>query len=313
MRSSAPTLSVVLGFFTAAIAVSGANAWLQSGDDPAPPKEVKVDRKADHPTAAALRSQIMAEFHGRTTNVFTSVPGFGFERIRPVYERIPWEVPEFSTNEVEVETAPATPQLLKDVFAKSLDAFKKSSQAKAAPTTPPPAQTKGPPLAVTEKSQPGFGATRNGTVVSGLQLRLLDLVGTINADGPKAYSGGKAFELVRSKRGDFGGGLGFGGGFGKPVESEVPAKKEAEGHLSGLEERPLDVFETAGLAELSNGKDTFVRTKGNVIRMLGALRAGDQCLNCHFEHHKGDLLGALSYTFVDTHRTLKFDESKERR
>ena len=48
--------------------------------------------------------------------------------------------------------------------------------------------------------------------------------------------------------------------------------------------------------------EVFVRSKDRVIRMLGALRAGEQCLRCHTDNTKGDLLGALSYTFVDVDR-----------
>ena len=81
-----------------------------------------------------------------------------------------------------------------------------------------------------------------------------------------------------------------------------PPKADAE---VKIETRPLDIFETAGVAELRQGKDLFVRPRGNVIRMLGALRAGAQCVKCHNDSKQGDLLGAFSYTFVDSKNSLQ--------
>jgi hypothetical protein len=59
--------------------------------------------------------------------------------------------------------------------------------------------------------------------------------------------------------------------------------------------RPLDVFETAGLASLRGGEDLFVRESADGLRMLGAVRSLKQCVNCH-GGERGDLLGAFSYT-----------------
>jgi hypothetical protein len=245
--------------------------------------------------------RIMAEFHGNATSLFTSIPGFGMERMLPMYERIPWEVPHFSTNDVEVEKAPAIPKLLKDVFAKSLDSFEKSTPAAGTTASP----------AVAAKGQPGFGRALHGTIVSGMQLRLLDLIGNLDPARPKVYSGGKAFEVIRSKR--------VGPTTVIPFEAlqlEVAKKadkeaKDTKSHVGAMEQRPLDMFENAGLAELSDGKETFIREKGNVIRMMGALRARDQCLNCHTDNRKGDLLGALSYTFLDASNAAKNGAGKQ--
>jgi hypothetical protein len=77
--------------------------------------------------------------------------------------------------------------------------------------------------------------------------------------------------------------------------------------VSNLETRPLDVFEIAGVAALNDGRDLFIRHRDNVIRMLGALRATDTCLQCHTDSKKGDLLGAFSYTFVDTSKVVEKD------
>jgi hypothetical protein len=59
--------------------------------------------------------------------------------------------------------------------------------------------------------------------------------------------------------------------------------------------RPLDFFEEAGLASLSQGEDLYIAQKDDTLRMLGALRATKTCQQCH-DAQIGDLLGAFSYT-----------------
>ncbi|MEZ6064514.1 MAG: hypothetical protein R3B90_02130 [Planctomycetaceae bacterium] len=59
--------------------------------------------------------------------------------------------------------------------------------------------------------------------------------------------------------------------------------------------RPLDDFETAALERLRGGEDIVVdESRGDEVRMLGSLRAIEQCLNCH-SVPKGTLLGAFTY------------------
>jgi hypothetical protein len=60
--------------------------------------------------------------------------------------------------------------------------------------------------------------------------------------------------------------------------------------------RPLDYFEEAGLPVLRDGEDLFLASKGETLRMLGALRATKTCQQCH-DAEIGDLLGAFSYAF----------------
>jgi len=61
--------------------------------------------------------------------------------------------------------------------------------------------------------------------------------------------------------------------------------------LKGVPTRPLDAFETEGLAALRKGEDLFVRED----RMLGAIRSVKQCIACH-GGERGQLLGAFTYT-----------------
>ena len=242
---------------------------------------------------------MLTTFHGDAVNRFTAIPGFGTERMIPLYKEIPFEVPFFSTGDVETEKDMEAPTLLKNVFAKSSADFHDSS------TPVVTAQKKNDMAFIFGGKNPGFGGTLRNTVVHGLQLRLLDLVGLIDPDQPKVYSGGKAIEVMRFS----------------PQEIEAAAKKHPNaGRLSLLESlrtetaqknplptakmetRDLDLFEVTGVAELSHGKELFVRQRDSVIRMLGALRAIESCVQCHTERKVGDLLGAFSYTFVDTNK-----------
>ena len=59
--------------------------------------------------------------------------------------------------------------------------------------------------------------------------------------------------------------------------------------------RPLNDFESVGLAKLRKGEDLVVESMSTKIRMLGSIRSTKQCLECH-GGQRGDLLGAFSYT-----------------
>src|SRR5262249_35031386 len=59
--------------------------------------------------------------------------------------------------------------------------------------------------------------------------------------------------------------------------------------------RTPDFFEEAALPALREGEDLFIASKGETVRVLGALRATKTCQQCH-DAEVGDLLGAFSYT-----------------
>ena len=61
--------------------------------------------------------------------------------------------------------------------------------------------------------------------------------------------------------------------------------------------RPLDGFEQRSLARLVEGDDVVVHESTGRLRLLGAIRAVQQCLACH-EGPRGALLGAFSYRFA---------------
>jgi hypothetical protein len=107
--------------------------------------------------------------------------------------------------------------------------------------------------------------SRQPDPTQGWALRTLDLVGLVVHEGPVAY-----------------------------VSANLPRMDE----LRKAPTRPLDPFETAGLAALRRGEDLFVRdTTDGRRRVLGAIRSGKQCLSCH-GGERGELLGAFSYTLA---------------
>jgi len=78
------------------------------------------------------------------------------------------------------------------------------------------------------------------------------------------------------------------------VSENLPRMDE----LAGAGRRSLDGFETIALRELQNGESLVIRSQGERVKMMGALRAAKQCSLCH-EVPRGTLLGAFSYCFRD--------------
>lgn len=72
--------------------------------------------------------------------------------------------------------------------------------------------------------------------------------------------------------------------------------------LTETELRPLNDFESASLERLAAGDDLALEVHTDRIRMLGALRASKQCVQCHQVTH-GELLGAFSYELVRADET----------
>lgn len=76
------------------------------------------------------------------------------------------------------------------------------------------------------------------------------------------------------------------------ASDRLPAMDE----LKSAPKRAPDEFETAGLDALRNGELLFMRESSTAMRLLGAVRAANQCTTCH-ACDRGELLGAFSYTF----------------
>ena len=84
----------------------------------------------------------------------------------------------------------------------------------------------------------------------------------------------------------------------QPVVYETENLPNME-ELSGAdaETRTLDAFEEESLVKIKDGEDVVTVATHNRIRMMGAIRAGKSCLECHSTKEE-DLLGAFSYEFL---------------
>jgi hypothetical protein len=74
------------------------------------------------------------------------------------------------------------------------------------------------------------------------------------------------------------------------LSKNLPNMKE----LKNVKTRDLASFEKHALKQLRSGKDVVTEATLNQIKMLGALRATKQCMQCH-DVKRGALLGAFSY------------------
>lgn len=97
-----------------------------------------------------------------------------------------------------------------------------------------------------------------------LKLEKLELIGLTKRTGPTAY-----------------------------VSENYPRLDE----LQKADTRLLHDFETRALAQLRSEEDTVIEETDGAVRMLGALRAGNDCTRCHTSMRRGELIGALSYEF----------------
>lgn len=74
-------------------------------------------------------------------------------------------------------------------------------------------------------------------------------------------------------------------------------------HLPQMDElreaptRPLEDFERRSLDRLASDEDVVLDETPDRIRMVGSLRAANECLKCH-SVERGELLGALTYELV---------------
>ncbi|MEW4487312.1 hypothetical protein AB1L42_04475 [Thalassoglobus sp. JC818] len=67
--------------------------------------------------------------------------------------------------------------------------------------------------------------------------------------------------------------------------------------LDEFETRPVDEWEADALSQLVESTDLVIREHPQEIRMIGSLRASNNCLMCH-DVRRGQVLGALAYTLA---------------
>ena len=107
-------------------------------------------------------------------------------------------------------------------------------------------------------------ATSDRSWQTAWRIARLELIGLLKYDKPKAY-----------------------------VSEFLPRLDE----LGDAATRDLNEFESAALVRLRTQEDIVIDETPSRIRMLGSLRAGNTCIECH-DVRRGELLGALSYEFV---------------
>jgi hypothetical protein len=81
--------------------------------------------------------------------------------------------------------------------------------------------------------------------------------------------------------------------------------------LNAAPTRSLDDFERHSLDLLRTDEDLVIDDAPNRIRMVGSLRAGKDCMECH-SVRRGELLGAFSYELVPT-RPVPVKRREEKR
>ena len=84
------------------------------------------------------------------------------------------------------------------------------------------------------------------------------------------------------------------------VSGELPRMDK----LNDAQIRPLNQFERDSLHRLRLEEDLVVDDRASGIEILGAIRAGTDCLKCH-SVKRGELLGAFSYKLVRTQQAEK--------
>jgi len=89
------------------------------------------------------------------------------------------------------------------------------------------------------------------------------------------------------------------------VSDSLPRMDE----LGEAETRPLNRFEGESLPRLFAAKDLVTDEGENRIQMLGAIRAGTSCLECH-SVRRGELLGAFSYELRRPGRVVERSSSE---
>lgn len=82
-----------------------------------------------------------------------------------------------------------------------------------------------------------------------------------------------------------------------PIVYETDGLPNMESIVDGdIATRELNVFESESLNKLRDGEAIVIEREGGLLKMVGALRAIEQCNECH-QSKSGEMLGAFSYVF----------------
>jgi hypothetical protein len=77
--------------------------------------------------------------------------------------------------------------------------------------------------------------------------------------------------------------------FHRPNKTQPPEPR--------VDGRAMTLWERQAVRDLDNGQRLVVEKRADRgLRVVGAIRAGGECLGCHKDKHAGDMLGAFVYT-----------------
>jgi hypothetical protein len=214
----------------------------------------QINRVDDHHRSMALQN-----LHRKTMETFVSAPGFGVRRIIAP--------PTAKNLAVDQDIIIPLPGSLGDLGGRDDDQVASSED--------PELETFHRESLLDFVNPRGFGWVKSRAEVAGFQphffrkmpkterwkVRTIELVGLAKSKEPVVY-----------------------------VTGNLPRMEE----LGKVPTRPLDSFETAGLQILKKGENLSVSQYTGGLRMLGAIRAANNCTSCH-GGDEGQLLGAFSY------------------
>jgi hypothetical protein len=224
--------------------------------------KLNLDEQDDRYDASRhRRAWALRELHEETYNHFASAAGFGYSRM-PSIQRlvIDWEPrsPLVMPYTVGIEST-SDSAALHAVHTAALDSFIASERQGFVRSVDEVAgfESHGPE----EMYHPGRCGCDSAPQ---WQVSRLELVSLLRHQEPRVY-----------------------------VAETMPTMDQ----LADVPHRPLDDFEKRSLPQLTTQKDIVFRDDTDRLLMLGAVRAGKTCLECH-EGTRGKLLGAFSYAIT---------------
>ena len=255
--------AMILRTFVLSAFLAGAACWTYLSEAvPVTPRAPAVSpapsasaSKTPEKKAAVAAKKSLTHYHTAAVQAFAQTPGFGRGRMPTMMEAIEETHVFWSPGELDNDAPLIEVPDLAKVHHERVGF-----------------------LAGDQKSRPSVPVTISSMHVDGpaqhWRLQSVDLLALVDHQEPTVYITAK---LPR---------LDFNHGAGK----KKPGSDEIAKHSRGL-----DFLEMAALEKLQKGEELFVRTKDGTMRMVGALRAGKACLECH-AGKEGDLFGAFSYT-----------------
>ncbi len=236
-----------------------------------------VESETDEPT---YRIYQLKRLHDEQYEAFVATTGFGVGRMLGINEE---------RLKLREERVPLDPKSANRPFAldgiKSEQRLPREEEIEPAPGSETPDRDE---LAfVADRARQDFlnperfGVFKDGMVSGFVGHRIVCFPGLTGADDDKQSWQIARLELVSLLK------------FPQPavyLSDELPNMER----LANVPTRPLNEFEREALAKLRTEEDLVVRYSANTIRMLGSLRAGKTCLECH-SVQRGELLGAFTY------------------